>query len=202
MVAALVIIGTLDAAHAGDAPAQVAQAKKECTAEVDAKGAAVVQMLRASDWSRELGDVHVGDDGNYVCMAFVSATVFESKVKEIWSVSAPLGKPAAADLDGRFYGEDVKVLLSGKLRCADLIARGSVAVVRVMPDEVVRIDLPRGVQAAGVDAGAGTSIYYKGAETEFPMSYPTNEGRIEVCAVRAKEGDAVDRHVVLTRRHQ
>ncbi|MBA9939335.1 hypothetical protein [Ralstonia insidiosa] len=90
---------------------------------------------------------------------------------------------------------------AGEPRCADRIAQGSVVVIRVNPAETVQIDLPPGVHV-GSDKhpDAGTKVYYKGGATDLPLSFPTNEGRYEVCAVLAKSGEKADQHVVLTRR--
>lgn len=89
-----------------------------------------------------------------------------------------------------------------ELRCADRIAQGSVAIVRVVPTETVRIDMPPGVNV-GTDAhtDARATIFYKGGVTDHPLSFATDQGRYEVCAVLAKSGEKPDQHVVLARRN-
>lgn len=89
-----------------------------------------------------------------------------------------------------------------ELRCADRIAQGSVAIVRVVPTETVRIDMPPGVHV-GTDtfADARATIFYKGGATDHPLTFATDQGRYEVCAVLAKSGEKPDQHVVLARRN-
>ncbi len=89
---------------------------------------------------------------------------------------------------------------AGETRCVDRIAQGSVAVVRVVPGKTVQIDLPPGVRVGNDERpDAGTKVYYKGGATSLPLSFPTNQGRYDVCAVLAKAGEQPDQHVVLTR---
>lgn len=91
---------------------------------------------------------------------------------------------------------------AGELNCADRIAQGSVAVVRVIPTDTVQIDLPPGVHVGSGDLpDAGTKIYYKGGATDRPLVFPMNNGRYEVCAVLVKSGEKPDQHVVLNRRN-
>ncbi|ANJ76431.1 hypothetical protein A9Y76_27945 (plasmid) [Ralstonia insidiosa] len=92
---------------------------------------------------------------------------------------------------------------AGEPRCAERIAQGTVAVVRVVPGMTVQIDLPPGAHVGNEERpDSGTKVYYKGGATQSPLIFPTNQGRYEVCAVLAKDGEQPDQHVVLSRRNR
>ncbi len=109
-VAVTAILGTLvavNAANAADAPAQVDEATKECAAAVQSTSTAVGRKYHATGWAHQIQEVHVGDDGVYVCSVFIAASVFGATDKEIWNVSASLGKPSTMRIEGRFAGDAI-----------------------------------------------------------------------------------------------